>query len=56
MCLHCGCGQESNRHGNAASITIGDVKTAMKTRAHRRGGKGRDATAKEMKRMVRRKR
>ena len=54
MCVHCGCGEESNRHGNSNSITIGDVKKAMKTGAHREGGKGRDATAHEMKRMVKR--
>lgn len=54
MCVHCGCGEESNRHGNQDSITIGDVKKAMKVRAHREGGKGRDATAREMKRMVKR--
>jgi hypothetical protein len=56
MCLHCGCHQESNRHGNQDSITIGDVKKAMQTRAHRKGGKGKDATAHEMKRMVKRSR
>jgi hypothetical protein len=56
VCVHCGCGEPNNRHGNADSITIGDVKKAMQTRAHRRSGKGRNATAREMKRMVRRKR
>lgn len=56
MCLNCGCGQESNRHGSGDNITIGDVKKAMKTRAHRQGGNDRDATAAEMKRMARRRR
>lgn len=55
VCLHCGCGEESNRHGNQDAITIGDVKRAMKTRAHKDSGKGRNATAREMKRMVKRK-
>lgn len=54
MCLHCGCNLESARHGNADSITIGDVKKAMKTGAHKDGGKGRNATAREMHRMVKR--
>lgn len=54
VCIHCGCNQESNRHGNQDNITIGDVKQAMKTRAHARSGKGRDATAREMHRMVKR--
>lgn len=56
MCVHCGCDEESNRHGNKDSITIGDVKKAMKVKAHREGGKGRNATGQEMKRMVARRR
>jgi hypothetical protein len=54
VCIHCGCGQKSNRHGNANAITIGDVHKAMGTGAHQEGGKGPGATATEMKSMVRR--
>jgi hypothetical protein len=54
MCVHCGCGEESNRHGNKNSITIGDVKQAMQVRAHKEGENvgSRSKTAREMKRMV----
>jgi hypothetical protein len=51
MCIHCGCGLPAERHGNADSITIGDVNKAMKVSAH---DKGTVATASEMKRMVKR--
>jgi hypothetical protein len=54
MCLHCGCGQKSNRHGNADAITIGDLHQAMRTGAHRESGKGPTATASELSRMTRR--
>lgn len=49
MCTHCGCGEPSNRHGNADSITVGDVNAAMKVKAHT---KGVAATGSEMARMV----
>lgn len=55
MCVHCGCGEERNRHRNQDSITLGDVKKAMTVKAHKDGGKGRNATAQEMHRMVKRK-
>jgi hypothetical protein len=53
VCIHCGCGQPSNRHGNTDAITVGDVEKAMQTAAHRKGGKGVFATAEEMRRMLR---
>jgi len=49
LCVHCGCGEPANRHGNADSITVGDVNKAMKVGAHSKGVGG---TATEMKRMV----
>lgn len=52
MCIHCGCGQPTNRHGSRHNITIGDVRRAMESAAHRKGGKGVRATAEEMRRMV----
>lgn len=54
MCLHCGCGQPSNRHGNQAAITIGDVHQAMATGAHKASGKGLASTAREVSKMTRR--
>lgn len=54
MCLHCGCGQPSNRHGNGNSITIGDIHQAMDTRAHKQSGKGVASTAREVSKMTRR--
>jgi hypothetical protein len=54
MCLHCGCGQPSNRHGNTAAITIGDMHKAMATGTHKDSGKGLAGTAAEVGRMVRR--
>jgi hypothetical protein len=54
LCLHCGCGEPSNRHGNADSITLGDLHKAMGTAAHKEGGKGVTATARETSRMTRR--
>ena len=54
MCIHCGCGQKSNRHGNANAITVGDVHKAMQTGKHQESGKGPSGTAAEMNRMVRR--
>jgi len=54
MCLHCGCGQPSNRHGNQDSITVGDMHKAMATGAHKQSGKGVAATATETSRMTKR--
>jgi hypothetical protein len=54
MCLHCGCSEPNNRHGNQDSLTAGDMKKAMGTGAHRQSGKGASATAAEVSKMTRR--
>lgn len=40
MCLNCGCNQPSNRHGNQANITAGDLQAATRTTAHKTGTGG----------------
>ena len=40
MCLNCGCGLLSERHGDARNITAGDVREATKTAAHKEGTGG----------------
>jgi hypothetical protein len=53
VCAHCGCGEAANRHGDKRSILVSEVRQAMKTHAHIEGGKGINATAREINRMLR---